>query len=49
MTELNDCVRVVDFSKRQVYTLCGGAYLSKNGFQDGDEKTALFNFPYGIT
>ena len=24
ITELNDCVRVVDLIKREIYTLCGG-------------------------
>ena len=47
ITELNDCVRVVDLIKREVYTLCGG-FESKNGLKDGSGNEALMNFPYGL-
>lgn len=47
VTELNDCVRAIDLVKKEVYTICGG-FSNKNGFKDGDGKTALMNFPYGI-
>eukprot|EP00347_Sterkiella_histriomuscorum_P008023 403346666 len=47
ITELNDCIRVVDLNSKQMFTLCGG-FESKNGLRDGDSKTALLNFPYGI-
>ena len=47
VTELNDCVRVIDLQRREVSTLCGG-FNGKNGFKDGDGDQALFNFPYGI-
>lgn len=47
ITELNDCIRVVDLVKKEIFTLCGGL-KSKNGLKDGDGKDALMNFPYGI-
>lgn len=46
-TELNDCVRVLDYSIGEVRTVCGGNQ-GMNGLQDGDGHSALMNFPYGI-
>jgi hypothetical protein len=48
VTELNDCVRAIDLIKNEVFTLCGSGN-GENGFIDGDSKTAMFNFPYGVT
>lgn len=39
VTELNDCIRVVDVAKQTVFTVTGSSFL------DG---VALFNYPYGL-
>lgn len=48
VTELNDCVRVVDLLKRTVHTFAGNMGTLQSGFVDGAGEASLFNFPYGI-
>jgi len=35
VTELNDCIRVIDLVKRTVYTFAGGMGTLQSGFADG--------------
>eukprot|EP00743_Colponemidia_sp_Colp-15_P012139 GILK01013715.1.p1 GENE.GILK01013715.1~~GILK01013715.1.p1 ORF type:complete len:679 (+),score=127.77 GILK01013715.1:39-2039(+) len=45
VTELNDCVRMIDLVKRNVCTVAGKLV---SGFADGSGSVSMFNFPLGI-
>ena len=47
ISELNDCIRVLDLRDLSVSTLCG-SLTGQNGLKDGLGEESLLNFPYGL-